>query len=72
MTQPHELVAAEVRAEVARQRISQTRLAEHLSISQAGISRRLSGDTPFDLNELTAVAKFLGVPVSHFLQERVA
>jgi len=72
MVQPHERVAAEVRAELARQRISQTQLAERLNISQAGISRRLSGETPFEINELVAIAEFLCVPVARFLPEVAA
>jgi transcriptional regulator with XRE-family HTH domain len=57
-------VASEVRAELARKRIPQADLAEVLGVSQAGISRRLSGDTPFDVNEVAAVADFLGVPIA--------
>jgi len=60
-------VAAEVRAELARKRIPQSDLAEVLGVSQAGISRRLSGATPFDVNELAAVAAFLGVPVGKLM-----
>jgi transcriptional regulator with XRE-family HTH domain len=65
--EPHELVAAEVRAEMARQRMSQTRLAEALGVTQASVSRRLVGEVPFDIQELYKVAEFLGVPVAQFL-----
>lgn len=49
-------VAAAVRAEMARQRVSQQQLAERLGWSQQKISRRLNGDVPFGLDELTEVA----------------
>ena len=65
-------VAAEVRAEMGRQRFSGTRLARHLKVSQAFISRRLTGQVPFDVAELEAVAEVLNVPVSRFLDEVAA
>lgn len=62
-----ERVAAEVRAEMGRQRRSGSWLARALSQSQSAVQRRLQGDTPFDLNELSAVAEALDVPVSMFV-----
>ena len=73
MPQPHERIAAEIRAEVARQRATQVQLAQLLDLSQAAVSRRLSGDTPFTLNELAAIAQFLNVPITKFIvSEQVA
>lgn len=60
-------VAAEVRAEMARQRVSQTALADRLDVSQAYVSRRLTGDVPFDVEELREVAFILGVRVEQFI-----
>ena len=59
---PTHIVGANIRAEMARRNLPQSALAERLSISQAGVSNRLRGQTPFDVNELHAVADFLGVP----------
>jgi len=58
-----------VRAEMARRRLSQTVVAEHLGVSQMFISRRLSGDVPFDIVELYQLADFFGVPVTVLLGE---
>lgn len=60
-------VAAEVRAELARQQIPQREVGVALGMSQAAAWRRLKGDVPFDVAELAAVAEMLGVPLSKFL-----
>jgi transcriptional regulator with XRE-family HTH domain len=69
---PHELVAAEIRAELARQRIPQSRLAAVLGISEVGVSRRMRGETPLDINELVKVGEFLGLDVSALLKDAAA
>jgi transcriptional regulator with XRE-family HTH domain len=69
---PHERVAAEIRAELARKQIPQSRLAAVLGISEVGVSRRMRGETPLDINELVKIAGFLGVPVSQFMPEIAA
>lgn len=53
----------EVRAALARRRLSQSDLGQHLGLSQAAVSRRLLGEVPFDIAELAAVAAFLDVPL---------
>lgn len=65
-------VAAEVRAELARKQMSQVALAEHLGVAQATVSRRLTGEVPFDVAELGQVAEILGVSPTHFFPARVA
>lgn len=64
-------VAAEVRAEMGRQGLSQQALAERLGWLQSRLSRRISdGKTPlipFDVIELHTVALALGVPLSRLL-----
>jgi len=60
-------VAANIRAELARQRVSQAQVAERLGLSQAAVSRRLTGQTPFELDEVAAVADLLAVAPSHLL-----
>lgn len=72
MTHPRTLAdtaAAEVRAEMGRQRISAAALARSLGVSDMYLSRRLSGDEPipFDLSEIERIAVALDVPVSNFL-----
>ncbi|MPY81265.1 MAG: helix-turn-helix domain-containing protein [Actinophytocola sp.] len=60
------LVAAEIRAQLARQRVTQTVLAEQLGVSRAWLSRRLSGDTPLSVGNVATIADAPGVPVSTF------
>lgn len=61
-------VAAEVRAEMGRQRVSQRRIAEVIGLSQQAVSRRLSGEVPFDVAELGRIAAELGVLADVFLR----
>ncbi len=65
-------VAAEVRAEMARQRRSQRQVADALGVSGTYVWRRLTGQVPFDLAELEAVAAYLGRPVAHFMRTEQA
>lgn len=64
----HLVVAAEVRAHLARKRISGRQAAFALGWKQPYISRRLSGDIPFDVNDLAALAELLEVPVTAFFE----
>ena len=66
---PTTQTGANIRAEMARRKVSQTTLAEHLGVSQTSISARLSGRTAFDINEIHAIAVFLGVPLSVLLPD---
>ena len=59
-----EFISENIRAEMARRRVTQTQLAEHLNISRAGLSARLSGKTLWGINELIPVADALGVSVA--------
>lgn len=61
-----ERVAAAIRAEVERQGIRQSRVAEALGVSQAAASRRLAGRVPFDADDLAELSDLLGVPVGAF------
>ena len=51
-----EFISENVRAEMARRRVTQTQLAESLNISRPGLSARLSGKTLWGINELIPVA----------------
>jgi predicted transcriptional regulator len=61
-------VAANVRAECARQRVTQAELATLLNLSQAAVSRRLSGAVAFELDELHAVAERLSLQVEQLVK----
>lgn len=66
----HQRVAAEVRAEMARQQLSGVRAAKELGWTQNYISRRLSGTVPFDVADLMRLAGLLEVPVESFFESR--
>lgn len=61
-------VAGEVRAEMARQRKTSSDLATALGTSQSSASRRLTGETAFDLDEVAVVADWLNIPISQVLR----
>lgn len=54
-------VAGAVRAEMAWQKRTGVDLAKHLHMAQPTISKRLNGETPFDLVEFEKVAIWLGL-----------
>lgn len=56
-----EVIAAEIRAEMARQGISQRELGERLGFTQAGVSRRLLGQKPLEVDDVERIAEALGV-----------
>lgn len=56
-------MAAEVRAEMARQRVSQSELAERLGRNQPWVSVRLTGQVPFVVDDLNDVCRALGVSI---------
>lgn len=66
-----ERVASNVRAEMARNGVTQTALAGKLHRTQQYVSRRISGNIPFDLAELDEIAQVIGCPVSNLLNEAV-
>lgn len=66
---PDPQVAAAVRAELARASRTQQSLAAHLHLSQPAISRRLSGDVSFSIDELVSIAAYLDVEVALFVPQ---
>lgn len=68
-TDVRQRVAAEARAELARQRRTQEELAEAIGLSQSTVSRYLRGEYDFRLSELQATADFFGVPLIKLLGE---
>ncbi len=59
-------VAAEIRAEMARQRKTQQDLAGQLGISAQQVGQRLGGKIAFDVRELGVIADYLDVPAVRF------
>lgn len=55
-------VSREVRAEMARQRVTQERLADLVGLSAGQVSRRLSGRIPLTLQDLDLFAAALSLP----------
>jgi len=71
-TTPAHQVAANVRAELARKGIRASGLVSVLGISRTSIARRVSGQKPFDVAELIAIASLLDMPVTELLSESVS
>jgi transcriptional regulator with XRE-family HTH domain len=61
-----------IRAEMARSRITQGTLASRLAMSPSALSRRLTGDAEWTIGELLAVADVLGCPLSALITEVAA
>ena len=62
-----DLVAEEVRAQLGRHRMSARRLALAAGWSPMYVSRRLSGELPFSIADLEAIAAVLNIPVTRLL-----
>lgn len=59
--------AAELRAEMARQRYTSSDLAGVLSLSQTSAHRRMTGDAGLDLDEIALIADWLGIDPLRFV-----
>lgn len=62
-----EVIAGEVRAELARQGLTQEELARRLDERQPWVSKRLTGRVTVDAIDVERIADALGVPVTNFL-----
>lgn len=62
-----ERIAAEVRAELARQGKTQRQAAELVGMTQQALQLRLAGTRSFRAEEIALLAEKLGVPVDQFL-----
>lgn len=62
-------VAEAVRAEAARRRVPQRSIAEALGTSQQSVSRRMSGETPFDVEEIHSLAESFGVSFASLIPD---
>jgi predicted transcriptional regulator len=54
---------------MARRKVSQAQIAELLGLKQASVSKRINGDTPWRLDELSRIAGHLEVPLVSLLGE---
>lgn len=59
-----DVAIAEIKAEMARQNMSQARLGERLGWGQWSVSKRLTGKVPLRLAELEQIAEALGVSIT--------
>lgn len=62
-----EYVAEEIRALLARRMANGAKLAAALGKSEMYVSRRLRGETAFDVDDLEKIAGYLGVEVTDLL-----
>lgn len=64
--QAREQVAAEIRAQMGRLKISAKDLAESTGVAPATLSRKLNAKAGFTVEELVKIARVLGVPAATF------
>lgn len=62
-----ERVAEELRAILARRKMTATTLAELTGLTQPYLSRRMTGDVAFNIDDLDKIASVLEVPVTALL-----
>jgi transcriptional regulator with XRE-family HTH domain len=67
MTSNTDRIATLVRAEMKQQGKTQVELADLLGVTQQSVSRRLTGETPFTVYDLTVLSSYLNIPVADFL-----
>lgn len=67
MATTRERIAAEVRAELARQQRTTTEVAESAGMVTSTLIRKMQARYPFDTDELERVAAVLGVTVTELL-----
>lgn len=63
----YETVVGEIRAEMARRRLTQGKMANRLGHNQQWVSRRLSGEVPMTLQDFLAVCGALDVEPDRIL-----
>lgn len=67
-----ESVAAEIRAEMGRQRRSQRWLARRAGLTTGYLSRRLTGDVALSTDDIERIAGALEVPITELASPRLA
>lgn len=61
LTTSSQRIAAEIRAEMARQKISINQLAEDIGMPISTLRRSVNGDRPFTLDEFWEITSSLGI-----------
>jgi len=69
-TSLRQVAAAELRAEMARQKRTGVELGAVLNCSQQSASRRITGEKAIELDELPLIAEWLGISVIDLLMPR--
>ena len=64
-------VAGALRAEMSRKRKTSNELATILHLSQSSASRRMTGDVSLSLDEISAIADWLDLPIERLLMPEV-
>ena len=59
-----DIIASTVRAELARNKLRAVDLAPALDVDVRAAQRRVAGEIAFELDELPAVAAFLGISIA--------
>jgi transcriptional regulator with XRE-family HTH domain len=67
-----DLVAEQVRRELAARKLAAADLAGVLGVDKQTAQRRVSGRNPFPINDLPKLAQFFGVSIATFTREQVA
>jgi len=65
-------LAANIRAELARNGKTQSELADHLGITRQALSQRLLDRVDFRMGEVTAAASFLNTTIAALVGENAA
>lgn len=60
-------IAANVRVELARAKISGTQMAAQIGLAPSTFSRRMAGDVCFGADEIAAIATILSIPTDILL-----
>lgn len=64
-----EAIAGEVRAAMARRRVTQAQLARRIGVSRTSLSERLNGAKAFNTDQLMQISQALGVPFLDLLPQ---
>jgi len=64
-----QIVAENIRIESARRGYSQSALARAISMSQPALNQRWRGAARWQLDELEAIARLFGVPVTYLVSD---
>jgi transcriptional regulator with XRE-family HTH domain len=65
-------VAAEIRAEMARQQVTQNALAKKLGVTQPWLWRRVKGDHPISLDDLELIGQGLDMQPEQLIDRAIA